>query len=131
MLKKIIQLGGSAMLINELAGKIRQTNKNREKSLRRKKAGFLGLGVVLGATAGVFAGILYAPRAGKDTREALSRRGGEVWGKIKARASATGHKVANAVEEKYYRVHSAPNQSVDEILEPTEKFEGDVIKDRI
>jgi len=105
-------MGGSAMLIKEIADRLGQARIDREKALRRKKAGILALGVTIGAVAGV----LLAPKTGKETREDLSQRGCEAWEKIKGSASHTGHRLVSAVDEKSSRVRTAAKESLKEPL---------------
>jgi gas vesicle protein len=79
-----------------MADRVRQARIDRQKTLRLKKAGILALGVATGSVAGV----LLAPKTGKEMREDLSQRGCETWEKIKENASHTGHRLVSAVEEK-------------------------------
>ncbi len=102
MLKNLIAVGGSAMILKEITDRVRQAKIDREKTLRQKKARSLALGITIGSAMGALAGILFAPRVGKETREDLIRRGSEAWGKIQENASHTGHRLANAVEEKSF-----------------------------
>ena len=128
MLKNLIIAGGSAMIMKEITDLVRQARIDREKTLRRKKAGILALGVTIGSTVGAVAGVLFAPRAGKETREDLSRRGCEAWGKIKENASHTGHRLVSAIEEKSSRVRTAAEKHVDAakeaLKEPPKEDEG-------
>ena len=101
------------MIFKEIADRVRQTRIDREKTLRQKKSRSLALGVAIGSTVGALAGILFAPRAGKETREDLIRLGGEAWGKIQENASHTGHRLASAVEEKSSRVRMAAGEYAD------------------
>ncbi len=98
------------MIMKEIADRVRQARIDREKALRLKKARILALGVTIGSTVGVLAGVLFAPRAGKETREDLIRRGSEAWGKIQENASHTGHRLTSAVEEKSSRVRAAADK---------------------
>jgi gas vesicle protein len=113
MLKNLIIAGGSTMFMKEIADRIRQSKIDREKTLRRNKAGFLALGVTVGSAIGALAGVLYAPRAGKATRDDLIRRGSEAWGKIEENASHTGHRLARVVEETGSRVRIAAEKHVE------------------
>jgi gas vesicle protein len=117
ILKNFIIVGGSAMIMKEIADRLRQTKIDREKTLRRKKAGILALGVTIGAVAGV----LFAPKTGKETREDLSQLGCEAWEKIKENASHTGHRLVSAVEEKSSSVRRAAKGS---LKEPPAEDEG-------
>ena len=117
ILKNLIIVGESAMIMKEIADRLRQARTDRERTLRRKKAGLLALGVTIGAVAGV----LLAPKAGKKTREDLSQRGSEAWEKIKENASHTGHRLVSAVEERGSRVRTAAKGS---FKEPPAEDEG-------
>ncbi|MHB8789743.1 MAG: YtxH domain-containing protein [Desulfobulbaceae bacterium] len=101
------------MILKEIADSMRRTGLYREQTLRRNRAGMLALGVVIGGMAGAVAGVLYAPRAGKETREDLTRRGSEAWEKVKENASTTGQQLISAVEEKTSRVRTAAEKGVD------------------
>jgi len=113
LLDNIIRVGGTAMILKEIADSIRRSGLHREQTLRRNRAGMLALGVVIGGTVGAAAGVLFAPRAGKETREDLSRRSSEVWEKVKENASTTGQQLISAVEEKTSRVRTAAEKGVD------------------
>ena len=128
MLKNLIAVGGSAMILKEITDRVRQAKIDREKTLRQKKARSLALGITIGSAMGALAGILFAPRVGKETREDLIRRGSEAWGKIQENASHTGHRLANAVEEKTSRVRMAAGEYADvargALRVPLEEDEG-------
>ena len=130
MLKDLFIMGGSAMIMKEIVDRVRQGRMDREKKLRRKKAGILALGITVGSAVGALAGILFAPKAGKETREDLSRRGSEAWGKFKEDASHSGHRLMDAVEEKGLRVRTAVENRVDavkrELKELPKEDEGTV-----
>ncbi len=68
LLNNLIKVGGSAVILKEIADRIAGTRINREQTLRRKNAGMLALGVAIGGTVGAVAGLLFAPKAGKETR---------------------------------------------------------------
>jgi len=104
------------MIMKEIADRLRQARTDREKALRRKKTGILALGVAIGAVAGV----LFAPKTGKETRADLSQRGCEAWEKIKD-ASHTGHRLVSAVEERSSRVRTAAKEA---LREPPAEHEG-------
>jgi gas vesicle protein len=131
MLKNLIIVGGSAMIMKDIADRVRQVRTDREKALRRKKAGILALGVTIGSTVGAVAGVLFASRTGKETREDLSRRGWKAWGKLREDASRTGRLLITAVEEKSSRVNTAAEKCVDTakgalraIKDPAKEDEG-------
>ena len=116
------------MIMKEIADRIRQARIDREKTQCLKKAGVLALGVAIGSTVGALAGVLFAPKAGKETREDLIRRGCEAWGKIQENASHAGHRLTSAIEEKSSRVRTAAEKYADAakgaFKEPPKEDEG-------
>jgi gas vesicle protein len=101
------------MIMEKIAERVRQARIDREKALRLKKGRILALGITIGGTVGALAGVLFAPRAGKETREDLTQRGCEAWGKIQGNASRIGHRLASAVEGKSCSVGTAAEKDVD------------------
>ena len=116
------------MIMKKIAERVLQARIDREKTLRLKKARILALGVTIGSTVGALAGVLFAPKAGKETREDLIRRGCGAWGKIQENASHIGHRLTSAVEGKSSRVRTAAEKNVDAaegaFKEPPKQDEG-------
>lgn len=80
-----------------------------------KKARF-GIGLILGAAAGMFAGILAAPKSGKETREELKRKSEEA----KEMAADKVEEVKECAEdakERVARVAKTTRHAVDEEIE--------------
>ncbi len=117
MLNNVIKLGGTIMIVKELVDRIRHARSDREQAMRRNRAGMLALGVSIGCTVGAVAGVLFAPRAGKETREEVGRRGSEAWGKIKDNVSTNGQRLVNTLEEQGAHVHKAAEKGVDAVKE--------------
>ncbi len=115
------------MIVKELVDRLRNVRSDREKTIRRNQAGVLALGVSIGCTVGAVAGILFAPKAGKETRDDVSRCSKDAWEKIKDNTSTTGKRLVNAIEEKGSQVYVAAEKCVDaakEVLhEPVVKGE--------
>jgi gas vesicle protein len=124
LLNNLIKVGGSAVILKEIADRILDTRISREQTLRRDRAGMLALGVVIGSAAGAVAGVLLAPKSGKETREELSRYSCETWGKMKDNATATGHRLVDAVEEKGSRMRTAAEKGVDAARESLQESSG-------
>lgn len=122
------------MIVKEFVDRLRNATSDRQKSIRRNQAGALALGVSIGCTVGAVAGVLFAPRAGKETREDVSRRSKDAWEKIKDTASSTGQRMVKAIEEKGSQVNVAAEKCVDaakEVLhEPVAKEEEAVAKNK-
>ncbi len=105
------------MIVTELLDRMRHARGVREKEMRRNSAGMLALGVSIGCTVGAVAGLLLAPRTGKEAREEVSRRSSEAWGKIKDNVSTNGQRLADTLEEQGARVHKAAEKGVDAVKE--------------
>jgi len=101
------------MIVKELVDRLRNVRSDREKSIRRNQAGALALGVSIGCTVGAVAGVLFAPKAGKETREDVGRRSKDAWEKIKDNTASTGQRLVTAVEEKGSQVYAAAEKCVD------------------
>lgn len=124
MLKGGIILGGSTMIVKELLGRIQEARCAREKEVWRRKAGMLALGVSIGCTVGAVTGILFAPKTGAETREEVGRRSRETLEKIKNTALSSGHRLAQAMEEKGTQVYGAAEKCVNaakEVLHEPDK----------
>ena len=88
------------MIIKDFIDHVRHAKIDRENAARRSKAGMLALGVSIGCAVGAVAGVLLAPRSGKETRDDVTLRGSEAWEKIKDNVSTSGHRLVHALEEK-------------------------------
>jgi gas vesicle protein len=121
LLNNLVKVGGSAVILKEIADRIRDTRINREQTLRRNRTGMLALGIAIGSAAGAVAGVLLAPKSGKETREELSRYSCETWGKMKDGATTAGHRLADAVEETSGRMQTAAEKGVDAARESLQK----------
>ena len=105
------------MIVQELFNRVRNARSLREKAQQRKTTGLVALGVSIGCTVGAVAGVLLAPRAGKETRKEVGRRSSLAWGKIKDNVSSNGHRLANAIEEQGNRVYTAAEKGIDAVKE--------------
>jgi gas vesicle protein len=124
LLNSLIKVGGSAVIIKEIADRIAGTRINRQQTLRRRSAGMLALGVAIGGAAGAVAGILFAPKAGEETRADLNRYSCQTWGRAKESVATAGHRLVNAVEEKSGRIRTAAEKGVDAARESLQESSG-------
>ncbi len=71
--------------------------------MSERNSGEVLLAFILGAIVGAAAGILYAPRSGKETRRKLQEFGEDVYGKLdefgEEVAAKTGHAISEAKEK--------------------------------
>jgi gas vesicle protein len=78
--------------------------KEKRKKEREKAAQQLAVGVGIGAAVGLVTGILFAPRAGKETRE-----------DIKQKATNTANTIKDAVQEKVETIKESAVHAAQEV----------------
>mgnify|MGYP006385078297 CR=1 FL=1 len=122
------KIWGTLMIVKELFDRVRNARSDHEKAIRRNQAGMLALGVSIGCTVGAVAGVLLAPKTGKETREEVSRRSTEAWEKVKDTVSSNGHRLVNAVEEIGAQVCTACGNGIQPVEEALEDLSGKVAK---
>jgi len=74
MLLNTIKAGGYIMILNELANQVKKVRRSRAMDMRRSRTKNMVIGVGIGSALGVAAGILFAPKSGKETRQIISDR---------------------------------------------------------
>jgi hypothetical protein len=72
MIKNLLKLGGYALLAKEVADFVISSQHYREQEQSRKQTACVISGSMIGVAVGVGLGLLFAPRAGKETRAILS-----------------------------------------------------------
>ena len=117
LLQNTLKLGGTLMIVTDVFDRLRNARNLREKTIRRNKVGALALGVSIGCTVGAVAGVLFAPRSGKETREEVGRRSGEAWEKVKDNVSTNGHRLADAVEGLGTRICAISEKGINSVEE--------------
>ncbi|GAB6193956.1 YtxH domain-containing protein [Desulfocastanea catecholica] len=105
------------MIIKDFIDHVRHAKSERENAARRSKAGMLALGVSIGCTVGAVAGILLAPRSGKETRDDVTLRGSEAWEKIKDNVSTNGHRLVHVLKENGASVGAAVEKESEAVEE--------------
>lgn len=89
MVNNFFKLGGYLLLAREAADFLVNSREDRDRERRRKSAAWAVSSSLLGITMGVAAGILMAPRAGKETREIIASTASE---KVKSLQEALAEK---------------------------------------
>lgn len=105
------------MIMKQLVDRVRHARITSDKNQRRQKNGMLALGMSIGCTLGAVAGILLAPRSGKDTRRDVAQRGSDAWNKIRDTTVSTSHRLVTAVEDKGAQVSIAAEKCADAVKE--------------
>lgn len=76
-----------------LLKKIEEKRKKQRRAEKNKKVAIAGLGVAVGALAGSAAGVLFAPKSGKETREDIAEKSKVAKDKLNDGVQATKEKV--------------------------------------
>jgi gas vesicle protein len=111
------------MILNELAKKVNQIRQSQEKALRRTRIKNVALGAGIGALVGVAAGILFAPKAGKETRQQIVEETGKAAKSMKENMGAVKTKIAESVKETGSKLHEAGAKGVDAAKESLKEKE--------
>lgn len=129
MLLNMIKAGGCIMILNELVNKVRNIRSSSAKDMRRNRNKNIVIGIGIGSALGVAAGILFAPKSGKETRHIIADQTSETIKNIKDNVVATNAKISAAVREKGSRWREAGQKGFEAVKETLKKpGEEEVIK---
>lgn len=122
------------MMLKEVADRV-VTMKNRRKNIRRREnTRSLFLGATIGTAAGAAIGLLFAPQAGRKTREQIAQRTGEAVDHIKTHVSNAGEAVADRVQQRAERLREAAAACSENVAEavkaPAEEAGGKKTKNK-
>jgi hypothetical protein len=95
----VIKAGGYLMILNELANQMKQFKNSRTEAVRRNRTRNLIVGVGIGSAVGVAAGILFAPKSGRETRHIIADRTGQTVKNLKNNVAAAKEKTFAAATE--------------------------------
>jgi gas vesicle protein len=98
LLMNAIKTGGYMMILNELANQVKKLRGLRTEDIRRNRTKNLILGAGIGSVVGVAAGILFAPKSGKETRQIIADRTGQTVKNLKENVAAGKEKIFSAAE---------------------------------
>jgi len=121
MLLDIIKVGGYIMVLNELANQVKKVRNSRAKDMRRNRTKNRVIGVGIGSALGVAAGILFAPKSGKETRQIIADRTSETVKNFKDNVAATKAKISASATEKGSRLREAGQKGVEAVKETLKK----------
>ena len=117
----MIKVGGYIMFLNELANQVKKVRSSRAKDMRRSRTKNMVIGVGIGSAVGVSAGILFAPKSGKETRQIIADRTSETIKNFKDDVAATKAKISASATEKGSRLHEAGQKGVEAVKETLKK----------
>ena len=73
-MRNVIKYGGYAMFITEATRRVLDFQGKKARQRKIRTARDLMVGATLGTAVGAAAGVLFAPRSGEETREAIRRK---------------------------------------------------------
>jgi len=129
MLMNMIKIGGYIMILNELANQVKKVRSSRAKDMRRSRTKNMVIGVGIGSAVGVAAGILFAPKSGKETRQIIADKTTETVKNFKDNVSATKAKISASAAEKGSRLREAGQKGVEAVKETLKKSDEDKQKE--
>lgn len=88
--------------------------------MSENNSGEVILAFLLGAVVGAAAGILYAPKSGKETRDKLKDLAGDLSGKLENIGGEIKHKAENAISEGKEKV-AVQKQRIEAAIEAGKK----------
>ena len=121
----MIKVGGYIMILNELANQVKKVRSSRAKDMRRSRTKNMVIGVGIGSALGVAAGILFAPKSGKETRQIIADKTSETVKNFKDNVSATKAKISASAAEKGARLREAGQKGVEAVKETLKKSDED------
>ena len=128
MWKNLIKVGGTAMILNELVKKASQIKQSQGKVVQRTRTKNLAIGAGIGTVLGIAAGILFAPKAGKETRQQIVEETGKAAKSMKENMDAVKTKIVGSVKETGSKLHEAGKQGVDSAKESLKEKEDSKFK---
>jgi gas vesicle protein len=125
MVLNIIKAGGYVMILNELLNQVNEARRSRAKALRRNRTKNMIIGAGIGTAVGVAAGILFAPKSGKETRQIIADRTSETVVNLKESVAAAKERIAASTAEKSSMLREAGQKGVAAAKEKLKKQDED------
>ena len=99
------------MILNELANQVKKIKQSRTKVIRRNRTRNMILGAGIGSAVGVAAGILFAPKSGRETRKVIADRTSQTIKNLKDNVVATKARIFASSAEKESGSHETGENS--------------------
>lgn len=125
MVLNIIKAGGYIMFLNELINQAKEVRRSRVKAMRRARTKNMVIGAGIGTAVGAAAGILFAPKSGKETRQIIADRTSETVTNLKENVAAAKARISAEAAEKSSRLRQAGQKGVEAAKETLKKQDED------
>ena len=99
-LVNVIKTGGYVFMIHELTKQVKELGALRTKERQRSRTRNMIIGVGIGSAVGAAAGILFAPKSGRETRHSIAHRTGETVKHLKENVAATKDRIVESAADK-------------------------------
>ena len=116
------------MILNELANQVKKIRGFQTKAMRQSRTKNMIIGVGIGSAVGVTAGILFAPKSGKEIRRGISDRTRKTMKNLKENVAETKDRIFETASEKNSPPHEVGKKGSDTKKENTGKSGDDQSK---
>jgi gas vesicle protein len=113
------------IVLNELANQVKKIKGFQTKTMRHARNRNIIIGAGIGSALGLAAGILFAPKSGREIRQGISDRTCETVKNLKENVTATRARVFNAASKKDAHLHDTGKKGGDSKNESTKKTGDD------
>jgi len=117
MIENLLRLGGYLLLAREAADFMASASDLREHELHKNNVTCAVSGTLIGITAGVALGVLFAPRSGKETREIISSTTSEMIDNLQNELAERKKQVDEYISRKKEEFCSEPEETQEETAE--------------
>ena len=121
MNSKILMLGGYAMATKSIIDGMNRIRSENQRKLRRIRTTNLIIGVSIGTALGATAGVLFAPRPGRETRENISQKAAETIDNIKENVITAKNKVSENIKEKSSKLQDSADKAAKKVEDTAKK----------
>ncbi|MCF8114281.1 MAG: YtxH domain-containing protein [Desulfotignum sp.] len=105
------------MILNSLAGQAKQIRIARTRTLRQNRTKNMAIGAGIGTVIGVAAGILFAPKSGRETRQIITDRTSETLKDLKDNIASAKSKISASAKEKADRFRDKGQEAAEDVKE--------------
>jgi gas vesicle protein len=120
MKSNLIALGAYTMIGKTIVDRVYGMKNLHEKALRHTRTRNLALGASIGTAVGVAAGVLFAPRSGKETRDEISRRTEGAISSLRNNVEETKSRISSSLKDQGSRLRSAAEACAEAALQAVE-----------